>query len=129
MIVNSGINRFASGWAQPKLVGNGSIALANDVGAPSTSYQNAGYRSAVMGMGGVFDDISNGNFSNLPSSVINGLGSGDVGSYAVVGLLALFVLPLVLGGFGGGKSGARKLSRRASLKGAIARESELLKGA
>lgn len=125
MIVDSGINRFESGWKHPDLVSGGSIALTNDVGAPSTDYQNAGYKSAEGGLGTVFSDITSGNFGNIPSSIVSGLGSGDIGSYVIVGAFGLLLVPMLLKG--GSKSKARATSRRASLKGAIARETELLK--
>ena len=127
-IVDSGINRFRSAFNYPKESGpDFDFNLLSIVDAPSNAYQNRTYQSAANGLGSVFSDITSGNFSNLPSSVISGLGSGDIGAYAVVGLIALTVVPLLFKG--GSKARSRAISRKAALKGAIARDQELLKAA
>lgn len=126
MLTDSRFNRFASAMNYPSQASN-SIAPVTVVSAPGSAYQNASYSAGMGGLGTVIEDITAGNFSAIPGDIVSGLGSGDVFSYVVVAGLALLVLPLVLGG--SSKSKARQTSRRAALKGAIARESELLKGA
>lgn len=126
MLIDSKYNRFASAMNYPTQAKN-SIGLVTAVSTPGSTYQNASYASGVGGLGTVMDDITAGNFAAIPGDIVAGLGTGDLFSYAIVAGLALLVLPLVFSGSSKAKS--RQTSRRAALKGAIARESELLKGA
>lgn len=103
MIVET-INRMARGVDYPTLVGPDSIALAADIGAPGTAWQSASY-----GMNGLGDFTVIGDYFTSTNYYL-----GFV-AVAVIGYMLL------------GKPNKRALSRRAALKGSIARETELLK--
>lgn len=85
-----------------------SVALVTDVSVPGTSYQNASY-----GMGGLGDLSVIGDYFNANNYYLG---------YVAIGALALLFFT-----DGSSKKKARQTAKRASLKGAIARESELLK--
>lgn len=103
MIVET-INRMARGTDYPNLVGPDSVALAANIGAPGTAWQNASY-----GMNGLGDFTVIGDYFSSTNYYL-----GFV-AIAVVGYMLL------------GKPNRRALSQRARLKGNIARETELLK--
>lgn len=125
-MVVSTVNRMARGMDYPQLVGKPSIVtLVTDLEAPGTDYVNKSYGMAGLGtLGTVLDDITSGNWSALPTDIISGLTSGDIGSYLIVGGLAY----LLIGGFGSSKKKSRRLSRKAALKGQIAQDQTLLSG-
>ena len=129
MIIDT-VNRFARGMDYNSLVGNNSIALVTDVAAPGTDYQNASYGMngtlrQWAGLGTVLSDITSGNFTALPTDIIAGLSTGDIGSYVIVGGLALLLISHL--GKGGGKSKSRSVGRRARLLGLVAMDQSLLK--
>lgn len=123
MSIVSTDNRMGRAMNWPQLAPD-SIALVTDVSAPGTAYQNASY--GMSGLGAVIDDITSGNFAQLPTDIINGLNPStfDIGAYAVVGLLVFFLLP---GLFKGRKGASRMASRKARLTGQIAQDQALLK--
>ena len=116
------------------LVGNNSIALVTDVAAPGTAYQNASYGlngtlRQRAGLGDVLSDITSGNFSALPTDIINGLNPStlDIGSYLIVGGLALLLLKGIGIGKGSGRSKSRSTTRKAQLTGQVAMDQALLR--
>jgi hypothetical protein len=116
-------NRFARAMDYPSLAKN-SVSLVTDVSAPGSAFQNKSY--GLNGLGDVITDITTGNFSALPTDFINGFSTGDIGSYAIAGLILFMVLGSGKGKGFGGKSASRQKSRAARLKGQIAQDSALL---
>lgn len=107
MIVQT-VNRMARGMDYPSLVGpDGLTTLVTDVATPGTAFQNASY-----GMSGLGDFSS---ISDYFTSTNYYLG--------YFGLAAAAYLLLS----GSSKSKRRAITRKANLKGSIAREQELLK--
>lgn len=123
MIVSTD-NRMGRAMNWPKLAPD-SIALVTDVSAPGTAYQNASY--GMSGLGAVIDDITSGNFAQLPTDIVNGLNPAtfDIGAYAVVGLIAYLILPKLMKG--GSRNASRQASRKARLTGQVAMDQALLK--
>lgn len=124
------VNRLTPSWPNFKNTNNDQVSLVYDVAAPGTDLQNAGYGMAgLRGLGTTgsqtLDDLLAGNFTAVPTDIINGFTTFDFGSYLIVGGIALLVLPGLLKG---GKSASRSLGRKAKLKGNIAREQALLAG-
>lgn len=77
----------------------------------------------LNGLGDVISDITTGNFAALPGDIVTGLSTGDVGSYIIVGVIAFFVLPVLIPN---SKSEARLKSKRARLIGQVAKDKALL---
>jgi hypothetical protein len=146
MIVQT-INRMARGMDYPSMVGSGSAeSLVGELEAPGTSFQAKSYGMASLGcascqegdnqsgywsnrgLGTVFEDLTTGNWSALPTDLINGLNPAtfDIGSYLIVGGLAWLLLMKGRGLGGGSRSASRQLSRKAKLTGAIAQDRTLL---
>lgn len=124
------VNRLTLSWPSFKNTNNDQLSLVYDVSAPGTAMQNKGYHMAgLSGLGTTgsqtLDDLLAGNFTAVPTDIINGFTTFDFGSYLIVGAVALLVLPGLLKG---GKSAGRAVSRKAKLKGNIAREQALLAG-
>lgn len=113
------VNRMQSGWKYPKLVKNGQISLVTDVASPGTAYQNASYGMAGLG---TIDDTIN---SVLPASIAPYFTSTNY--YA--GFIGVAVLGLVLAGSGSGRKAKAQNRRKATLKGRVAMDQELLRGA
>lgn len=106
MIVET-INRMARGMDYPSLTGPDDVVnLASNVAAPGTSWQNASY-----GMNGLGDFSVIGDYFTSTNYYLG---------YVAVGLLAYSLLK------GGSKSANREKSRRASIKGQIAKDQALL---
>ena len=124
MSIVSTDNRMERAMNWPKLAPD-SIALVTDVSAPGTAYQNASY--GMSGLGTVLDDITSGNFAQLPTDIINGLNPAtfDIGAYAIVGLVAFLILPKLFKG--GSKGASRQAYRKARLTGQVAMDQSLLK--
>lgn len=111
MTVNT-INRMGRGMDYPSLVGkdSGPLNLIGVLEAPGTAFQNKSY-----GMAGLGDLTNIGGYFTSENYYL-----GYVG-LALLGYYFLFSGP--------SRSSSRRTSRRATLKGVIAREQELLKGA
>lgn len=121
------VNRLTPSWPSFQNTNNDQVSLVYDVSAPGTAMQNKGYGMAGLGATGsqTLDNLLAGNFTSVPTDIINGFSTFDYGSYLIVGAVALLVLPGLLKG---GKSASRSVSRKAKLKGNIAREQTLLAG-
>lgn len=105
MIVQT-INRMARGMDYPSLVGSDDIVnLAANVAAPGTAWQNASY-----GMNGLGDFTVLGDYFTSTNYYLG---------YVGLGLLAYALLT-------GGKSANRERSRKARIKGQIAKDQALL---
>jgi len=120
MIVNSGINRFQSGWTNPSNTFGGSIALNNVVGVNSTAYQDNGYASAERGMGditGFFSAVGRGDVSGAFTEVFSGTSPFSLIAYAGVAFLGYKLL-----------TGGRAKERRGALKKARADYSQAVAG-
>lgn len=105
MIVQT-VNRMARGMDYPDLVGPDNISLVTAIAAPGTDYQNASY-----GMSGLGDYSVIADYFTSTNYYLGYVGLAALGYLLVKGI----------------KPNSRALSRRASLKGSIARETELLK--
>lgn len=120
MIVDSGINRFQSGWTNPSNTFGGSIALNNVVGVNSTAYQDKGYASAERGMGditGFFSAVGRGDVSGAFTEVFTGTSPLSLIAYAGVAFLAYKIL-----------TGSKARERRGALKKARADYSSTVAG-
>ncbi len=102
-------NRMARAVDYPNLAAN-SVALVTDVSIPGSAYQNASYGMAGLGDLSVIGDyFTSDNF--------------------YLGWIALAGLGWLIFSGSGSKKAARQTARRASIKGSIARDQELLKSA
>lgn len=83
--------------------------------------------TGLAGLGSVFSDITSGNFTALPGDFITGLNPAtlDIGSYLIVGGLALILFSKHRKGKGG-SSGSRAAGKKAKLTAEIAKDQALL---
>lgn len=122
MTVNT-VNRFARGMDYPfSADANVSLVTAADWTSANIGDSEVASVRKANGLGDVISDITTGNFAALPGDIVSGLTTGDIGSYIIVGGLAF----LLLGGGLLGKSGSRERSRKARIKGQIAKDQALL---
>ena len=122
MLVNT-ITRFNRAMGDESKQNPFSVGLTYDVAAPGTATQAKSYGVAGLGtLAQAFTDLTSGNISAVPGDIISGITSFDLPTIAFVGLIGF----LALGGFKGGRSASRAKSRRAAIKGAIARDQALL---
>lgn len=119
MLVST-VNRFARGMDYPSLVGPDSINLATTIAAPGTDFTNSSY-----GMNGSLRKRAG--LGNFAAGDYTTIGDYFTSANYYLGFVALAGLAFLFIGGGSSKAKRRAIGRRATLKGAIAREQELLK--